>query len=83
ALGGGDNLTDSHVANFFKVIRGTEKQNSPIDEGAKSTLLGHLANISYRIGQPLECDSKNGHIKNKEAMKLWKREYESGWEPKI
>ncbi|MBN2030096.1 Gfo/Idh/MocA family oxidoreductase [bacterium] len=83
ALGGGDNMTDMHVANFFAAIKGTEKPNAPIDAGAKSTLLGHLANIAYRTGQPLECTYQDGHIKNQEAMKLWGREYEPGWEPEV
>ena len=29
-------------------------------------------------------DPSNGHIQHdKEAMSLWAREYESGWEPKV
>jgi len=31
----------------------------------------------------LYCDTSNGHINDKDAMKLWKREYEKGWEPKV
>jgi len=47
-------------------------------------LLCHLANISQRTGKTLYCDTSNGHIINdKDAMKLWKREYEKGWEPKV
>jgi predicted dehydrogenase len=72
-----------HVVNFLDAIRGKAKQNSPIDEGAKSTLLCHLANISSRVGKSLECDTKNGHIRDKDAMKLWGRQYEPGWEPKL
>jgi hypothetical protein len=35
-------------------------------------------------GTALDIDPANGHIKNsKEAMKLWKREYRKGWEPKV
>jgi predicted dehydrogenase len=80
--GGGDNTTD-HVVNFFEAIRGKQKQNSTIDEGAVSTLLCHLANISYRIGENFDCDPSNGHIKNAKGMALWSRSYEPGWEPKI
>ena len=58
--------------------------NSPINEGHKSILLCHLANISQRTGRTLHCDPKNGYILNDPgAMKLWRREYEKGWEPKI
>lgn len=81
-LGGGGNMSTMHVQNFLEAIRGKEKLHSPIDEGATSTLLGHLANISSRTGEMLTCDPKNGHITNsKKAMKLWEREYEKGWEP--
>lgn len=82
ALGGGGDMSTTHVQNFFNAIRGTEKQNSTIEEGAVSTLLCHLANISYRTGETLECDSSNGHITNSSKAKaLWTREYEKGWEP--
>jgi predicted dehydrogenase len=81
-LGGGGDMSTTHVVNFFNAVRGIEKQNSNIEEGAVSTLLCHLANISYRTGETLVCDPKNGHITNsKKAMALWTREYEKGWEP--
>lgn len=83
ALGGGGDMTTTHVVNFFDAIRGKAKQNSPIDEGAKSTLLCHLANISYRTNKSFGVDTKNGHIQDKEAMKLWGRTYEKGWEPPV
>jgi len=83
-LGGGGDMTDSHVANFFNVIRGTEtKLNSPIEEGAISQMMCHYANISYRIGKSFSVNPKDGHILDKEGMKLWGREYEKGWEPKL
>ncbi len=82
-LGGGGGMTTLHVENFFDAIRGKAVQRSPIDEGGKSTLLCHLGNIASRTGKTLYCDIENGHIKDKEAMKLWSRSYEPGWEPKI
>jgi len=82
-LGGGGDMSTLHVANFFDSVRGIAKQNSPIDEGHISTLLCHLANISSRLKKPLNCDSSNGRILDDEAMKLWGREYEPGWEPKV
>jgi predicted dehydrogenase len=82
ALGGGGDMSTTHIVNFFNAIRGKEAQNSTIEEGAVSTLLCHLANISYRTGDSLLCDPSNGHIQNsKKAMALWTREYEKGWEP--
>mgnify|MGYP001628149957 FL=1 len=84
ALGGGGSMSTLHMVNFFDAIRGKATQNSPIDEGAKSVLLCHLANIASRTGEVLTCDSSNGHITNsKKGKALWKREYEKGWEPKL
>lgn len=82
ALGGGGDMSTLHIVNFFNAVRGTEKQNSTIEEGAVSTLLCHLANISSRTGEALTCNPKNGHILNSpKAMALWTREYEKGWAP--
>ena len=84
ALGGGGDMTDSHVANFFNVIRGKDsKLNSPIEEGAISQMLVHYANISYRIDKSFKVNTENGHILDKDGMKLWDREYQKGWEPKL
>jgi predicted dehydrogenase len=73
-------LDTQHLANFVEAIRGNEKINAPILEGHKSTLLPQLGNIAYRVGRVLNCNAVNGHILNdKEAMNLWGREYEKGW----
>jgi len=73
-----------HIQNFFDGIKNGTKLASDIESGHISTLLVQLGNIAQRSGGLLETDPSNGHIlKNKEAMKLWKREYEKGWEPKI
>ncbi len=75
-----------HIENFLTAIR-TDKPlnlNAEIAKGHKSTLLCHLGNIAQRTGRTLQCDAKDGHILNDaEAMKLWKRDYEKGWEPKV
>lgn len=78
------NLDFFHFNNFIDSIRGNASITSPIDEGHKSVLLCHLANIAQRTGRTLHCDTQNGHILNDAAaMKYWKREYEKGWEPRI
>ncbi|GAB2772549.1 Gfo/Idh/MocA family oxidoreductase [Rhabdobacter roseus] len=83
ALGGGGDMSTLHVVNFFDGIRGKAKLNSPIDEGAKSTHLCHLANIASRTGKSFKVDVKTGRINDREAMKLWRRDYAPGWEPKV
>ena len=75
-----EGLEASHLLNFVEAIRENEKVNAPILEGHKSTLLPQLGNIAFRTGRTLNCDPSNGHILNdKEAMTLWSREYEKGW----
>ncbi len=83
ALGGGGNLTTRHVTNFFGAIRGKEKLTSSIEVGAVSQMLTHYANISYRINKGFNVDENSGKIYDRDAMKLWSRTYEPGWEPKI
>jgi len=83
ALGGGGDLTTRHVTNFFDAIRGKEKLTSSIEVGAVSQMLTHYANISYRINKGFNVDENSGKIFDRDAMKLWSRNYEPGWEPKI
>jgi predicted dehydrogenase len=78
------NLDLYHFSNFIEAIRGNAKLTAPVDEGHKSVLLCHLANIAQRTGRTLNCDPTNGHIINDmEARMLWGRTYETGWEPKL
>jgi predicted dehydrogenase len=73
-----------HINNFLESIRGNATLNSEINIGYRSTLLCLLGNIAQRTGRVLHTDPSNGHILNdKEAMKLWQREYEKGWTPKV
>lgn len=80
ALGGGGDLSTFHTVNFFDAIRGKTVLTSPIDQGAISQMLTHYANIASRIDNSFEVDEGTGHIFNREAMKLWSRTYEPGWE---
>lgn len=80
---GGGNLTVKHFYNFAQSIRGKEKPHSPMIEAHKSILVCHLGNISQKTGHTLYLDDK-GRIKDDaEAMKMWSRKYEPGWEPKV
>ncbi|MBD2704100.1 Gfo/Idh/MocA family oxidoreductase [Spirosoma sp. BT702] len=73
-----------HIQNFFDAIKKGTSLTSDIVGGHQSTLLCQLGNIALRSGGMLTIDPTNGHIKgNKEAEKLWKRDYEKGWEPTL
>ena len=79
-LVGAGALTEAHVNNFLDSIRGVAKQqNSPIADGHSSTLLCHLGNIAYRVGEDIYCDSSNGRVKGVEANRFWQREFQDGW----
>jgi predicted dehydrogenase len=76
------NIELYHFQNFVNGVRGEAAITAPVNEGFKSVLLCHLANIAQRTGSTLHCDETNGHIiGNEPAMALWKRSYEKGWEP--
>ncbi|MGV3641685.1 MAG: Gfo/Idh/MocA family oxidoreductase [Adhaeribacter sp.] len=77
-------LDGLHIQNFFDGISKGSKLNSDILSGHQSTLLVQLGNIAQRTGHTLNINPNNGHIiKDKAAAKLWKRDYQSGWEPKV
>ena len=79
-----ERLDSLHLINFLDAVRGKAALTSPIAEGHASTLLPQLGNIAFRTGRTLYCDPANGHIlRDKQAMKLWSREYEKGWEMRL
>jgi predicted dehydrogenase len=68
----------SHYANFFSAVRDRKRETltAEIEEGAASTVLVHLANISYRVGRTIHFDPKTMTIQgDTEASKLMTREY--------
>ena len=79
-----ESLDALHINNFFDGIRKGTILNADIVSGHKSTLLMQLGNISLRTGRTLQIDPLNGRIRHDpEAMKLWSRDYEPGWEMKL
>ncbi|QGY47412.1 twin-arginine translocation signal domain-containing protein [Maribellus comscasis] len=84
ALGGGGDMTTGHVENWFGVIRGEQKKlNADIADATISQAMVHYSNVAYRIGRGYDIDEVSGKMYDRDAMKLWSREYEPGWEPKI
>ncbi len=65
-------------ANFIQAIRSRkyEDLNAPIEEGAISTTLVHLANISYRLGRSINFDAASYTCPgDSEATKMFTRNY--------
>jgi predicted dehydrogenase len=80
----GEDLDALHVVNFLENIRNNRKPFADALNGHKSTLWVQLGNIAQRVGHTINIDPSNGHIiGDNEAMKLWTREYEKGWEPVV
>jgi len=83
-LTGRDSMTDAHFANFIAGIQRGEKLHAPIEVGNVAVTMLQLSNIAWEVGRELHLDTADGKIlKDAEAMKLWGREYEKGWEPHI
>ena len=67
-----------HYLNFVEAVRSRKREtlNAEIEEGAMSTILVHLANISYRVGRTVEFDPATFSIKgDREANQLVSRNY--------
>ena len=77
-------LDVNHVGNFFDAIRTDKSLHAEIKDASISTMLCHLGNMAQDAGETLKIDQATGKVLNNEkAMKAWKRDYASGWEPKV
>ena len=70
-----------HFGNFVDCIRTRKKPNADIEDGHISASLGHMANISYRLGnRHLKFDAaKEAFVNDHEANGLLKRSYRDPW----
>lgn len=69
-----------HYQNFIDAVRTRDRSllHCDIEEGHKSTVLGHLANISYRVGRSLNFDPKTEtFVAGEDANALLTRDYRS------
>lgn len=68
----------NHWANFIDALRSRKASDlhAPIEEGAISTMLVHLANISYRVGRTLHFDAASLTCTgDAEANAMFRRKY--------
>ena len=83
-LVGADSMTDAHFANFIAGIQKGEKLNAPVSIGNVAVTMLQLSNVAWETNRELQLDTANGKIQgDSEAMKMWGRDYESGWAPKV
>lgn len=71
-----------HIKNFIDCIRSRNQPNGNIVEGHNSSVLIHLANLSYRAGnkQLLFSPEYEVILNDKNARELAKRNYRTGFE---
>ena len=83
-LVGNDSMTVAHFANFIAAVQKGEKLHAPVSIGNVAVTMLQLSNVAWEMKRELNLDNKDGKILNDpEAMKLWGREYESGWAPHL
>lgn len=81
---GRNDLTNHHAFNFLKAVTDGKKLHAPIEDAQKSVMLCHLGNIAQYVGRSLDVDHETGRVLgDPEAMSLWGRTYEPGWEPVV
>ena len=70
-----------HKENFVQSVKSRKRPNADVEEGHRSMLMVHYANISCRLGgRKLQIDPKTEHIlEDSEAMGLFKRAYRKPW----
>lgn len=77
-------LDHYHFNNFLDGIRKGTALNADINIGCISSTLALLGNIAQRTKSSFMTNPVNGRIlDNKEAQKLWSRDYQHGWEMKL
>ena len=72
------NAGGDHFLNFIEAVRSRKREslNAEIAEGAASTVLVHLANISYRVGRTIHFDAQTMTCKgDAEANQYLTRDY--------
>ena len=82
ALGHGPEANEAHIENFIACMHSRKRPNVDIEEGHRSTMLCHLADISYRVGnQSLKFDGQTeSFVGHDEANKYLKKcEYRAPW----
>jgi predicted dehydrogenase len=70
-----------HLDNFLQCVRSRNTPNADVEEGHRSALLVHYANMSLRTGgNKLLIDPQTEQVRdNEQAMKFFRRAYRKPW----
>ena len=70
-----------HMKDWLNAVDARSRPVADIEEGHMSTTACLLANLSMKLGRPLEWDAQRGEVRNdKAANKLLARPYRKPWE---
>ena len=69
-----------HCRNFIECVKTRNRPTSDVEQGHYSTMLCHLANISYRVGnRKLSFNPASESFTSVEANRFLRREYRAPW----
>jgi predicted dehydrogenase len=72
---------DLHVRNFLDAIRSQQKPVADVEDGHRTAVACHLANLSLRLGRSLRWDPETEQISgDKEASGMLRRPYRKPWD---
>lgn len=71
----------AHIENFIQCVRNRKRPAADVEQGHYSTMLSHLANISYRVGnRKLQFDAGSESFPSSpEANRFLRRTYRAPW----
>lgn len=76
----GQGEDESHLRNFLDCVRSRKAPNAEIENGFRSVVHCHLANVVARTGRSVRYDAKSDSVSgDPEAEKLMGREYRNHW----
>ena len=79
--GSSDEQFDLHVRNFLDAIKTRQKTIASAEDGHRTAVACHLANISLRTKSMIEWDPDKEQItNNKQAAAMLERPYRKPWD---
>jgi predicted dehydrogenase len=79
--GSSDEQFDLHVRNFLDCIRTRQRPVADAEEGHRTAVACHLANMSLRLGRSLQWDPETEQIiGDREASAMLERPYRKPWD---
>ncbi len=77
-----NDLFGAHARNFVDCIKSRQRPNADVEEGHRTAVACHLANISLRLGgRTLRWDAEREEIlEDREASAFLEREYRKPWD---